>query len=481
MENPGAITYRENYLYKKEPTVNEITDRASTIIHEQAHMWFGNTVTMKWWDDLWLNESFADFVNYIILGDQYAEKNLSFPIANGWLMFNSRKGWGYRADQMKNTHPIATDVPDTDAADSIFDGISYSKGAATMRQLFALIGRDNFAKSMKKYFNRHCYSNTVQRNLLDCMQEVLSESYAGQEVGEHLNLQKFEEDWLKKAGCNTIKVRWNDEDHQSNKKLTLVQGSALPEFNTLRYHKLNIGQYSECGILLETLDVIMKNQEETVVHYTTDQKIFGVIPNINDLSFIKIMFDETTLQWIYNAISNVKDPLTRLLTWRALYEMVRDANELKSPQFAKIIFKHLPKEEESTVAEEIKGYLSRTIYSCLPEEFYEENMKLAFTMTIELIEKELKKENPDKDRLKELQADLPGYAKNHDDILIMKNWLEGNPIDCLKGMTPTLQQKWAIVTNVLGRKVGTPEEGKALREKVESEDTTDMKKEFGVM
>jgi len=163
MENPGAVTYTEHYLYKKEPTRDEITDRASTIIHELAHMWFGDTVTMKWWNDLWLNESFADFVNYIILGDMMGE--MSFPIANGWLMFNNRKNWGYRADQLKNTHAIASSVADTDAADSIFDGITYSKGAATMRQLFALIGRDNFSKSMKVYFHKFCFKNATLDDL----------------------------------------------------------------------------------------------------------------------------------------------------------------------------------------------------------------------------------------------------------------------------------------------------------------------------
>jgi len=135
MENPGCVTYTEAYIYKKEPTTYEITRRGTTIIHELAHMWFGDLVTMKWWNDLWLNESFADFINYILLGDMYGQ--LSFPISNTWLMFNMNKGGGYRADQLSTTHPISGYIPNTDSAAGIFDGITYCKGASTMRQLFS--------------------------------------------------------------------------------------------------------------------------------------------------------------------------------------------------------------------------------------------------------------------------------------------------------------------------------------------------------
>ena len=186
MENPGAVTYTEQYLYKKVPTTIEINNRGSTIVHELAHMWFGNTVTMKWWNDLWLNESFADFVNYVVMADQH--NNMSFETIEGWMMFNQRKGWGYRADQMENTHAIYSDVKDVAAADSIFDGITYSKGAATMRQLYALIGRETFTESMKRYFNRNQFDNATLDDLLDVMQEVLTEKNGSGEVPEHLNL-----------------------------------------------------------------------------------------------------------------------------------------------------------------------------------------------------------------------------------------------------------------------------------------------------
>jgi aminopeptidase N len=129
------------------------------IIHELAHMWFGNLVTMKWWDDVWLNESFADFVNYIILDDMYG--NMSFPISKSFSIINYQKGRGYDADQVSSTHTIAGIVEDTDRADGVFDGITYNKGGSVMRQLFSLIGREAFSEAMKIYFHRFAFGNAT--------------------------------------------------------------------------------------------------------------------------------------------------------------------------------------------------------------------------------------------------------------------------------------------------------------------------------
>jgi aminopeptidase N len=179
--------YREDFAYTKIPTTHEITERATVIIHELAHMWFGDLVTMKWWDDVWLNESFADFINYIVLDDMYG--NMSFPIAKSFSLMNFRKGGGYDADQMTSTHPIAGRVEDTDKADSIFDGITYNKGGAVMRQLFAVIGRKSFSKAMKIYFHKFAFGNATLGDLLGVMQGVVREDHGGsldyEVIGHH--------------------------------------------------------------------------------------------------------------------------------------------------------------------------------------------------------------------------------------------------------------------------------------------------------
>lgn len=162
----------------------------------------------------------------------------------------------------------------------------------------------------------------------------------------------------------------------------MIQGAALPEFGKLRYHKMNVGFFNEAGDLVEKKEVMLLNREETVITYTTDEKIAGVIPNIDDLTFIKIILDETTLQWVQRELINIKDPLTRQLSWRSMFEMVRDANFLKSTDFVKLAFEHLPNEEESTVAGMVKGYLNGIISAYVPEKFYYVNMALGFKMTL---------------------------------------------------------------------------------------------------
>lgn len=154
MENAGLVTFNDLYVFKEAVDATRITNFANTITHELAHHWFGNLVTMKWWNDLWLNESFADFISHFCL----AKMNITTrKTANIWSLFSSRKGWGYRADQLATTHPIAGDVPNTEAAESIFDGITYAKGAASLRQLLSLMGEDAFSTAMSNYFTKYAF------------------------------------------------------------------------------------------------------------------------------------------------------------------------------------------------------------------------------------------------------------------------------------------------------------------------------------
>ena len=318
MENPGAVTYTEHYAYKKVPTTTEISNRGSTIVHELAHMWFGNTVTMKWWNDLWLNESFADFVNYVVMDGQY--NNLSFPIDYAWTMFNMRKGWGYRADQLDSTHPIAGDVEDVSAAESIFDGITYSKGAATMRQLFALVGREVFSESMKRYFNKFQFDNTVLDDLLNTIQEVLVEKN-GNNLAPELNLANFRKSWIETAGLNTVSCVWDKESLASTGKFTLKQGYVLEEYKTLRFHKMKVGFYDENAKLIAEHEVVLQDKEDTVVDVSSmgfDYKnTVCVIPNVGDLTFIKLLLDPVSLQFLVFHMTKIESELTRGLLYRS--------------------------------------------------------------------------------------------------------------------------------------------------------------------
>ena len=171
MEHPGCVTFHEGLIFKQKVTEKRRNRRAITITHELAHMWFGNLVTMEWWNDLWLNESFADFICYLCL-TKYTIKN---PLCNQWVDFNDSKQWGYQEDCHTTTHPIAGPIGDTQIAENAFDGISYSKGAATLRQLCSIITEENFSLALKNYFEKYKWGNATLENLISEMDNIVKE------------------------------------------------------------------------------------------------------------------------------------------------------------------------------------------------------------------------------------------------------------------------------------------------------------------
>jgi aminopeptidase N len=472
MENPGAVTYTESYAYTKVPTTDEITDRATTIIHELAHMWFGDLVTMKWWNDLWLNEAFADFVNYIVLDDMYG--NMSFPVARSFSLMNFRKGGGYRADQMKNTHPIAGVVEDTDVADGIFDGITYNKGAAVMRQLFALIGRPAFSKAMKIYFHKFAYSNATLQDLLGVMQGVVKEEHGGsldyEVIGHHLDLKQFEEDWIKKAGCNSVLAKWDQKDKSKNAKLTLVQDWTLEEHQTLRYHKMRVGFYAEDGSLLEAKDVILQNKTETVLEYDGSMNVAAVVPNYDDLTFIKILMDDTTCDWMKSNMAKLPEELTRSMVLRSLFEMVRDARGIKSHEFVELCLESYPKETSVTVADNIETFQRVVLSAYVLPEHKDALKQKAFDVAYSMLAT-----TTDEDRRSNLADMLRTNTKSAASLEVMKNWYEGTDA-MLKGLEPNLDQKYGIILDLMGSGKYPAELTNEMVAKVEAEDTTDTKK-----
>jgi aminopeptidase N len=183
-------------------------------------MWFGNLVTMDWWNDLWLNESFADFICYIAM----FKINLKTTLDNPCIAWNNRKAWGYGADTLPTTHPIAGPVKDTAAAETIFDGITYSKGAASMRQLMFRVGEDTFSKAMSRYFNKYAWGNTVLDNLLDEMKAAVADDYSEEEraQGGMLDIDNWKQEWLETAGLNSVLPEWNPEDQSKEAEMTIV-------------------------------------------------------------------------------------------------------------------------------------------------------------------------------------------------------------------------------------------------------------------
>ena len=317
MEYPGIITFNDNkYIFKTlNPSPMQESSRGHVITHEIAHMWFGNLVTMKWWNDLWLKESFADFVCYLNM--DFINGKLGFEVCDAWTDMLIRKDWGYSEDQLDTTHPIACEVCDTSVAESIFDGITYSKGAAVMKQLYFLIGEKNFSDNIRNYFERFKWGSATLKDFLGEISnsEVKSSHRA-------YDMEFFNQEWIEKAGLNQIETRWKP-DVGGVQKILFLQSAALDKFPTLRYHKLKFAVLDEnCEIVL-IKDFILENQKETEIEIV-NKNYKAIIPNYEDWGYIKVILDQHSINFLKKNLSKIKDSLTIVIIIKSFYDMVKD-------------------------------------------------------------------------------------------------------------------------------------------------------------
>ncbi len=313
MENAGCVTFHEDYLFRSKVTDARYERRAATILHEMAHMWFGDLVTMRWWDDLWLNESFADYACTLC-------QTQATRWTSAWTTFaNIEKTWAYRQDQLPSTHPIATDAPDVQTAELNFDGITYAKGASVLKQLGAYVGVDAFLAGLRDYFQRHAFGNTTLADLLSAL-----ERSSGRDLGEWSKL------WLETAGINTIRPAFEVDEQGRYTSFELVQSAPddVARSNTLRPHRLAIGRYDERG---DKLDRIGRIEVDVVGARTPVPELVGVeqppllLINDDDLTYCKVRLDETTLATLRDGgIERLVDSLPRAVTWSATWDMLRD-------------------------------------------------------------------------------------------------------------------------------------------------------------
>ncbi|GAA1232644.1 aminopeptidase N [Kitasatospora nipponensis] len=313
MENPGCVTFREEYVFRSKVTEAAYEARANVILHEMAHMWFGDLVTMKWWDDLWLKESFADFMGHF--AQQEATKYQA-----SWVTFaNQRKGWAYRQDQYPTTHPITADIRDVEDAKLNFDGITYAKGASVLKQLVAYAGRDAFFEGARRYFQQHAYGNTVLGDLL----EVLAVT-SGR--GERA-MADWSAAWLQTAGVNALTPQLTVDAEGRITEFAVLQDAA-EDHPSLRPHRIAIGLYDReaDGALLRTARVELDvTGARTVVEELAGRpRPALVLVNDDDLTYCKIRFDTHSLVTLRTALGEIREPLARALTWSACWNLTRD-------------------------------------------------------------------------------------------------------------------------------------------------------------
>jgi aminopeptidase N len=324
MENPGAVTFHEEFVFRSRVTDDKRRKRAMVIAHEMAHMWFGDLVTMRWWDDLWLNESFADLMGYLT-----TDRATRFE--GTWADFcATRKAWGYRADQLPSTHPIQGDVPDNRSALLNFDGISYAKGASVLRQLMATVGEEVFLSGVRAYLDRHAFGNTTFADLLTELEKASGR-----------DLQAWAHDWLQTSGTSILRPA--------------VDGQAvlvLQESDVQRPHRLGVGLYDRDGDSLRPrarLDVDLAGEQTELGLVAADLPDLLLL-NDGDLTFAKVRLDDRSLATALTDLRLLADPLARAVCWSGLWDACRDA-ELPAARFVDAVLAGVPAENEPAVIE----------------------------------------------------------------------------------------------------------------------------------
>ena len=332
MENPGAITYVESYVFRSDVSEAIRERRDLTILHELAHMWFGDLVTMRWWDDLWLNESFAEYASTLASAEvtRWTDAWTTFAL--------SEKGWAYQQDQLPSTHPIVADMVDFDAVETNFDGITYAKGASVLRQLVAYVGREEFFAGVRTYFAKHAWGNTELTDLL-----VELEKTSGRDLTTWAQL------WLQQAGVNTLTPEIEKDADGTVTRFEVLQ-TAPEEHRTLRPHRLRIGGFTvQDGALVRTTSVETDvDGERTEIPELAGQTADLWLINDGDLAYTKVRLDADSLAVAMEHLRELEDPLARTLLWSAAWDMVRDA-ELPSRRYQELLLTNLSGETSSSV------------------------------------------------------------------------------------------------------------------------------------
>ncbi|MBC9734715.1 aminopeptidase N [Nocardioides marmotae] len=331
MENAGCVTLRDEYLPRSRQPRSFYEFRTSVITHEMAHMWFGDLVTMKWWDDLWLNESFAEWACY------WCEAEAT-DFTDAWTGFaNARKQTGYRADQLPSTHPIAADNVDLHAVEVNFDMITYAKGASVLKQLVAWVGLDPFLAGLRQYFKDHAFSNATFADLLAAL-----EKSSGRE------LKGWAQEWLQTAGVNTLAPAFELDD-QGRYTSFSVEQSAHPDWPTLRRHRLGIGLYDEVDgrlVRREYLEVDVEGASTAVEALVGTEQPALLLLNDEDHAYAKIRLDERSLQTVIGGLSKLEDSLPRAVAWTAAWDMTRDG-ELSATDWVRLVLANIGQETDA--------------------------------------------------------------------------------------------------------------------------------------
>lgn len=346
MENAGAVTIRDQYVFRSKVTDAAYEVRAETILHELAHMWFGDLVTMEWWNDLWLNESFATYTS--IACQAYAPGS-KWP--HSWTTFaNSMKTWAYRQDQLPSTHPIMAEIRDLDDVLVNFDGITYAKGASVLKQLVAYVGMEEFFKGVQAYFKRHAYGNTRLSDLLGALEETSGR-----------DLATWSKKWLETAGINILRPEIEvGADGVITSFAVRQEAPALPAGAkgepVLRPHRIAIGAYELDGsgklVRTERIELDVDGELTAVPQLVGKRRPAVVLLNDDDLSYAKVRLDEESLKVVTEHLGDFTESLPRALSWASAWDMTRDG-ELATRDYLSLVLSGVGKESDIGVVQSL--------------------------------------------------------------------------------------------------------------------------------
>ncbi|MFF9027075.1 aminopeptidase N [Streptomyces iakyrus] len=355
MENAGAVTIRDQYVFRSKVTDAAYETRAETILHELAHMWFGDLVTMEWWNDLWLNESFA---TYTSIACQAAHPESRWP--HSWTTFaNSMKTWAYRQDQLPSTHPIMAEINDLDDVLVNFDGITYAKGASVLKQLVAYVGEDEFFRGVQAYFKAHAYGNTRLSDLLGAL-----ETTSGRD------LKAWSKAWLETAGINVLRPEIETDGNGVVTSFSIRQEApALPAGAkgepTLRPHRIAVGLYElddDSGKLVrdERIELDVDGELTAVPQLVGRRRPAVILLNDDDLSYAKVRLDEQSLAFVTEHLGDFESSLPRALCWASAWDMTRDA-QLAARDYLSLVLSGIGKESDIGVVQSLQRQVKLAI------------------------------------------------------------------------------------------------------------------------
>ena len=406
MENVGLVTINEAYCFKSKPTQRAMAQRAITILHELAHMWFGDMVTMKWWDNLWLNESFATFISHLCMAKS---EDLNKEYNTSWVLFADYKGYAYTADQLVTTHPVMGEIKDTDEAETEFDEIVYEKGSSMVKQMYYYIGDKYFSEGLKLYFQKYKWDNTTFDDFIGKMVEV-----AG---GQLSDLGKLCQDWFKKAGLNEISLDMEVDDSNGKiKKFVVKQKPCLEQFPNMITHIVDfmfIYDYKDLSKNKIFEKKIIEPKNETTFDFSNELAPKIVFLNYNDWGYMKLEFDKKSIQGLKEGLVEFKDPLTKLMIYRSLFDGFRDS-KISAIEFLDIIINSIKNEKDQNNLSTLLRFAKSASSVYMPIKYYKTYKKKIFNELRNLLEETLSSINFEKDLVKPILMHLPSYADEDD-------------------------------------------------------------------